>query len=118
MAKKGKREKIKLESTANGARVKTYSSNDGDGHVRNITWTDVEMHDVHDCIVVTDAYKKIDGAKHHVKVSDLHFENVKGDGCGGDTPVSFVCTSSEPCTGIELRDVKMSTDSRVEMSRI
>ena len=76
---KSKREQIKLESTANGARVKTYSSNDGDGHVRNITWTDVEMHDVHDCIVVTDAYKKIDDAKYHVEVSDLHFENVKGD---------------------------------------
>eukprot|EP00039_Didymoeca_costata_P023956 m.8811 g.8811 ORF g.8811 m.8811 type:complete len:400 (-) comp3960_c0_seq1:159-1358(-) len=95
---------ITMHNQENGCRVKTYSSTEGSGHVRNITWENIEMVDSGDCITVNANYKAPPkDPKYFINVSDLTFKNVKGSGC--KSAASFICPSEAPCTGITLDHV-------------
>lgn len=101
--------RITMAHQENGARVKSYSSSEGGGYVRNITWESIVLSDTDDCITVNDAYKKPPpNAKYHIAVNGLTFSNITGSGCGGDADVSFVCPAASPCTGIVLDNVQLS----------
>jgi polygalacturonase len=45
---------IKMVSQQCGCRVKSYSSTEGDGSVRNISWVNITMEDVASCVSVND----------------------------------------------------------------
>jgi polygalacturonase len=45
---------IKMVSQQCGCRVKSYSSTEGDGSVRNISWVNITMENVSSCVSVND----------------------------------------------------------------
>ena len=101
---------ITMKDQENGCRAKSYSSTDGAGFIRNITWSDIQMSGTDKCITVNANYKPPPKQhKHYVKVSDLRFSDISGSGCG--TTAEFVCPESSPCEGIKLDNVQLDGPS-------
>ena len=91
-----------------GCRVKSYITAQR-GSVTNVTWENIEMTNVNQCITVNADYKPAPKEpKAFVNVSGLRFINVRGTGCDGAAPAQFVCPAEAPCMGIELRNVQLS----------
>jgi len=97
----------------NGCRIKTYSNEPG--HVRNITWEKITMHQTAKCITVNAEYKPTPpGAKNFIEVSDVRLIDVEGDGCKIDA--EFICPSQAPCKDVYLNDVHVAGGSNMKCS--
>ncbi|KAL5221006.1 hypothetical protein ABZP36_025719 [Zizania latifolia] len=113
--------------TTNGLRIKTWGSSKL-GYVRGVTFSDSTMSGVDNPIIIDQNYcpdggcgggggggvKRSSGSG--IKISDVKYVNVRGS---SSTPVavSFDCSRSNPCSGITLRDVRLTYQSSMQVAR-
>lgn len=95
---------ITMKNQQNGCRVKTYSNQAG--HVHNVTWQDIKMEGVDQCLTVNANYKP--APKHptdFIDVKGLTFRNVEGTDCRKEP--EFLCPEEAPCRDILIEDVQL-----------
>lgn len=105
-----------MRSQQCGCRIKTYSSDEGNGEVRNITWQDIVMTETEACVTVDASYHPPPPppVRYFINVSDIRLVNVHGSGCGSSShpAAQFNCPAEAPCTGIVLTGVHLDGGSR------
>ncbi|XP_073304367.1 exopolygalacturonase-like [Primulina huaijiensis] len=95
-----------LTGTTNGARIKTYH-NSPVMEATDIVFQDIVMNQVKHPIIIDQHYdskKKPEQSK--VKISDVHFKNIKGTTIS-PLAISLNCSSAVPCENIELADIDL-----------
>ncbi|EAZ14447.1 hypothetical protein OsJ_04368 [Oryza sativa Japonica Group] len=99
--------------TTNGLRIKTWG-NSKRGFVRGVTFSDSTMAGVGNPIIIDQHYcpdggcgGAARGSSSGIKISEVEYADVRGSSA---TPVavSFDCSRSNPCSGIRLRDVRLT----------
>ncbi|PON34761.1 Glycoside hydrolase [Parasponia andersonii] len=100
--------KAKFFETTNGVRIKTWQG--GSGTASNIRFQDIEMHNVHNPIIIDQNYcdrkKAWKEQSSAVQVKDVFYQNIKGTS-SSKVAVKFDCSESFPCEGIVLHDVEL-----------
>ncbi|KAK9921886.1 hypothetical protein M0R45_030380 [Rubus argutus] len=97
----------KLMGTTNGVRIKTWQG--GSGSASNITFENIEMHNVPTPIIIDQNYcdrKKHCKNRSAVQVENVVYKNIKGTSAS-DVALKFDCSKSFPCLGIVLQDIKL-----------
>ncbi|KAF8036819.1 hypothetical protein BT93_C2514 [Corymbia citriodora subsp. variegata] len=96
-----------LTNTTNGVRIKTYP---GEKQLlaSDIIFEDIVMNTVMNPIIINQNYgsKKVTKPS-SVKVSDVHFKNIRGTTVS-EVAVTLLCSSSNPCDPVELSDIDLS----------
>ncbi|KDP34800.1 hypothetical protein JCGZ_10580 [Jatropha curcas] len=99
-----------FSNTTNGARIKTYSDS-GPSNAFGIVYQDIIMNDVKNPIIIDQKYgikdKEAQPSNSKVKVSDVHFKNIKGTSISA-AAVDLQCSSAFPCEGVELSDIDLT----------
>ncbi|KAJ7008268.1 exopolygalacturonase [Populus alba x Populus x berolinensis] len=99
-----------LFNTTNGVRIKSYAASDP-SQAFNITFKDITMDSVKNPIIIDQKYGSRNAAVIHrpsrVKISNVHYQNIKGTSTS-NVAVSFLCSSSVPCQGVELVDIDLA----------
>ncbi|KAH8517305.1 hypothetical protein H0E87_005304 [Populus deltoides] len=95
-----------LFNTTNGVRIKSYAASDP-SQALNITFKDITMDSVKNPIIIDQKYGSRNGAPSRVKISNVHYQNIKGTSTS-DVAVSFSCSSLVPCQGVELVDIDLA----------
>uniref|UniRef100_J3L6M6 Polygalacturonase n=1 Tax=Oryza brachyantha TaxID=4533 RepID=J3L6M6_ORYBR len=96
--------------TTNGLRIKTWGSSKR-GYVRGVTFADATMSAVANPIIIDQHYCPDGGCaagqSSGIKITGVEYAGVRGS---SSTPVavSFDCSRTNPCSGITLRDVKLT----------
>ncbi|XP_042495426.1 exopolygalacturonase-like [Macadamia integrifolia] len=103
-----------LTSTDNGVRIKTWPGSP-DNIVNDVRFEDITMTNVSNPIIINQNYcdkKACDSTPSHVKLSGIHFKNIKGTSFT-KTAVALGCSSGAPCEQVELVDIdlKPATDA-------
>ncbi|KAL8096634.1 hypothetical protein AgCh_037564 [Apium graveolens] len=104
-------QKCKMSSTENGVRIKTWTSSIPVS-VADVTFQDIVMDKAQNPIIIDQEYC---GGRHdctgssHVQVKDVKFIRVKGTS-SSEIAVNLNCSTSKPCSGIELNDINLSLD--------
>ncbi|XP_062173708.1 polygalacturonase-like [Alnus glutinosa] len=97
-----------LSKTTNGVRIKTWQG--GSGHAKNITFQNIEMHNVKNPIIINQYYCDRKGScldqASAVKVSNVVYKNITGISASEEA-INFKCSKSVPCQGILLEDVNL-----------
>ncbi|KAM3336177.1 hypothetical protein ACQJBY_030261 [Aegilops geniculata] len=99
-----------LTGTTNGLRIKTWAMPNS-GFVKNVSFSRVTMNRVANPILVDQNYcpRNVDcpGNSSGVRISDLSYTDIKGSSA---TPVAvkFNCSSTNPCSGIKLRNIRLT----------
>ncbi|TVT98287.1 hypothetical protein EJB05_56419 [Eragrostis curvula] len=101
-----------LKGTTNGVRIKSYEDAESVITASHLTFENIRMEDVANPIIIDQYYcpeKVCPGKKSstsHVVVKDVVFRNITGT---SSTPeaVSLLCSENQPCSGVELIDVKV-----------
>ncbi|KAH8517304.1 hypothetical protein H0E87_005303 [Populus deltoides] len=76
-----------LFNTTNGVRIKSYAASDP-SQALNITFKDITMDSVKNPIIIDQKYGSRNGAPSRVKISNVHYQNIKGTSTS-DVAVSF-----------------------------
>ncbi|KAL3525066.1 hypothetical protein ACH5RR_013438 [Cinchona calisaya] len=98
-----------FSKTQNGVRVKSWAK-PSDGYARNLLFQNLIMRNVAYPIIIDQMYCPDNTCPHQssgVKVSRVMYKNIKGTSAT-QTAVKFDCSSSNPCTGITLQDIKLT----------
>ncbi|XP_011006467.1 PREDICTED: exopolygalacturonase clone GBGE184-like [Populus euphratica] len=95
-----------LFNTTNGVRIKSYAASDP-SQALNITFKDITMDSVKNPIIIDQKYGSRNGAPSRVKISNVHYQNIKGTSTS-NVAVSFLCSSLVPCQGVELVDIDLA----------
>ncbi|XP_073263805.1 exopolygalacturonase clone GBGE184 [Populus alba] len=95
-----------LFNTTNGVRIKSYAASDP-SQAFNITFKDITMDSVKNPIIIDQKYGSRNAAPSRVKISNVHYQNIKGTSTS-NVAVSFLCSSSVPCQGVELVDIDLA----------
>ncbi|XP_052176185.1 polygalacturonase-like [Diospyros lotus] len=94
----------------NGVRIKTWAR-PSKAFVRGITFQNLVMRNAKNPIIIDQNYcpdnQGCPGQSSGVKISGVTYKNIQGTSA---TPVAveFDCSSSNPCSGIKLQDVKLT----------
>lgn len=98
-----------LTGTDNGVRIKSWQG--GKGLAMNITFDDIIMEDVKNPIVVDQFYCDQKGEcpeqKEAVRIKDVVYRDIIGTSAT-QMGMSFKCSSSIPCEGIQLENVELT----------
>ncbi|XP_030454939.1 exopolygalacturonase-like [Syzygium oleosum] len=96
-----------LTNTTNGVRIKTYPGA-RQLHASDIIFEDIVLNNVKNPIIIDQNYGSHKVIKpSSVKVSDVHFKNIRGTTIS-DLAVLLSCSSSNPCDQVELSDINLS----------
>ncbi|KAK4780700.1 hypothetical protein SAY87_016806 [Trapa incisa] len=96
-----------LTGTTNGARIKTFPGPIAI-QASDIIFDGITMKDVANPIIIDQNYGvKNSATPSSVKVTDIHFRNIKGTTIT-DEAVSLVCSSLKPCDAIEMADIDLT----------
>ncbi|KAJ6940924.1 exopolygalacturonase [Populus alba x Populus x berolinensis] len=100
--------KYKNEEDVSGivVRIKSYTASDP-SQAFNITFKDITMDSVKNPIIIDQKYGSRNAAPSRVKISNVHYQNIKGT-TTSNVAVSFLCSSSVPCQGVELVDIDLA----------
>ncbi|CAH9123763.1 unnamed protein product, partial [Cuscuta epithymum] len=100
-----------LTRTTNGVRIKTWAG--GSGSAQNITFENIDMHDVENPIIINQNYCDLKDkpcstqpASTAVEVKEVRYENISGSS-GTEVAVVFNCSMPHPCQGIVMRNVSL-----------
>ncbi|KAL2507623.1 Pectin lyase-like superfamily protein [Forsythia ovata] len=100
------------QELTNGARIKTYHASPS-LEASGIIYKDIIVTDVQNPIIIDQHY---DSKKNHeeskVKISDVHFINIKGTTVS-KIPVALNCSETVPCEGVELVDIDLTPSGSV-----
>ncbi|KAK9136611.1 hypothetical protein Sjap_007205 [Stephania japonica] len=97
-----------IKNSDNGVRIKTWQG--GTGSVAGITFEDIQMENVRNCIIIDQYYCFFKGCRNQtsaVYVSDVSYKNIKGTYDVRSPPMHFACSDAVPCTNITLSDVEL-----------
>ncbi|KAL2507465.1 Polygalacturonase QRT2 [Forsythia ovata] len=105
-----------LSSTKNGVRIKTWQG--GSGYARNITFQNIEMHNVFNPIIINQNYcDKLDESckeqKSAVQVMDVVYNNIRGTSAS-EVAIKLECSDTVPCRGIVLENINLSRQGEGE----
>ncbi|KAJ0034079.1 hypothetical protein Pint_26349 [Pistacia integerrima] len=96
--------------TENGVRIKTWAR-PSNGFAKNINFQNIIMKNAYNPIIIDQYYcpghKGCPNQRSGVKISGVTYKNIKGTSAT-KVAVNFDCSSSNPCTGIELQDINLS----------
>ncbi|THU73780.1 hypothetical protein C4D60_Mb04t26460 [Musa balbisiana] len=100
----------KLIGTMNGVRVNTWANSPVKTSAINMTFENLLMRDVGNPIVIDQTYcpyaKCDNSASSKVKLSDVHFRNIKGT-TTSPVAVTLKCSKGMPCEKLSLHDVNL-----------
>ncbi|KAE8038574.1 hypothetical protein FH972_011071 [Carpinus fangiana] len=99
-----------LTETTNGLRIKTWQG--GSGYAKNITFQNVEMHNVRNPIIINQFYcdKKEPSCSEQasaVEISNIVYKNITGISVSEEA-INFKCSKTFPCHEIWLEDVNLA----------
>ncbi|KAL0432856.1 UNVERIFIED_CONTAM: Polygalacturonase [Sesamum latifolium] len=95
--------------TENGVRVKSWARPSG-GYAQNLNFKNLIMRNVANPIIIDQQYCPDYSCPHQrsgVRVSQVTYKNIKGTS-STQTAMTFRCSSSNPCSGIKLQDIKLT----------
>ncbi|XP_034598150.1 polygalacturonase [Setaria viridis] len=99
--------------TENGLRIKTWGRAAVEGaYVRGVVFEHAFMHDVRNPIIIDQNYCPNHICPHQssaVKISDVRYTDIRGSSAS-QVAVKFDCSATNPCSGIGLRDIKLTLD--------
>ncbi|AES90057.2 polygalacturonase [Medicago truncatula] len=106
---------VTFTGTQNGVRIKSWGR-PSNGFVRNIFFQDAIMVNVQNPIVIDQNYcpnnKGCPGQASGIKVSGVTYQNIHGTSAT-QVAVKFDCSSKYPCSGIKMKDVKLTYKNQV-----
>ncbi|KAK9147111.1 hypothetical protein Sjap_007014 [Stephania japonica] len=97
-----------IKNSDNGVRIKTWQG--GMGSVAGISFENIQMENVRNCIIVDQYYCLSKGCRNEtsaVYVSDISYKNIKGTYDVRNPPIHFACSDAVPCTNIMLSEVEL-----------
>ncbi|XP_010277789.1 PREDICTED: polygalacturonase-like [Nelumbo nucifera] len=97
--------------TDNGVRIKSWAK-PSNGFVRGVLYQNLIMNNAKNPIIIDQIYCPDNNCPNKVqnsgvKISQVTYQNIRGTSAT-QVAVNFVCSSSNPCTGIRLQDVKLT----------
>ncbi|GMH14124.1 hypothetical protein Nepgr_015965 [Nepenthes gracilis] len=101
--------KCMFTNTMNGVRIKTWATNNP-GSVSYITFKDIAINSAYNPIVIDQNYCPLNNCpkgNSHVQIGNVKFTNVTGTSMT-NAVVNLQCSGSNPCTNIELTDIRMT----------
>ncbi|XP_065859528.1 exopolygalacturonase-like [Euphorbia lathyris] len=98
-------ENCTMNSTDNGARIKTYAGS-LPSVAQNITFKDITMTNVSNPILIDQSYGKKSKEPSKVQISNAQFINIKGT-TPTDNAVDIQCSKAVPCQGIRLSSINL-----------
>ncbi|KAL0540576.1 hypothetical protein IC582_020584 [Cucumis melo] len=100
-----------LTGTTNGLRIKTWPASPAAGVASDMHYEDVVMNNVMNPILIDQEYCPYNQCNKQVpskvKISKVSFKNIRGTS-GNAAAVTLVCSSSNPCDGVELADIDLT----------
>lgn len=101
---------VTFTGSQNGVRIKSWARA-STGFARGILFQHILMVDVQNPIIIDQNYcpdnKNCPGQVSGVKVSDVTYQDIHGTSAT-EVAVKFDCSSKNPCSGINLKDVKLT----------
>ncbi|GLT89341.1 hypothetical protein SLE2022_073270 [Rubroshorea leprosula] len=101
---------VTFTGTQNGLRIKSWAR-PSSGFAKSILFQHAVMTNVDNPIVIDQNYcpdhKNCPNKASGVKVSDVTYQDIHGTSAT-EVAVKFDCSSTTPCTGIKLEDIKLS----------
>ncbi|XP_021752147.1 polygalacturonase-like [Chenopodium quinoa] len=104
--------------TTNGVRIKSWAR-PSNSFVRGITFRNLNMYNVYNPIIIDQKYCPNNQCPHQnsgVKISNIKYINVKGVSRTKEA-IIFTCSPSNPCTGIKLKDVRLTFGNKPAISK-
>jgi len=95
-----------LTGTTNGARIKTYAGS-APSAASNIIFDNLVMNNVENPIIIDQFYGSNSKQPSQVKLSDIHFTNIKGTSATPEA-VTLKCSSAAPCAQVELTNINLT----------
>ncbi|VFQ81442.1 unnamed protein product [Cuscuta campestris] len=97
-----------LRGTTNGARIKTFRASPK-LEAASITFEDLIMQNVTNPIIIDQDYSSKDKIEpSNVKLSDVHFRNIRGTAAIKNPAITLTCSQAYPCDGVELSDIDIA----------
>ncbi|CAH9081586.1 unnamed protein product [Cuscuta europaea] len=97
-----------LIGTTNGARIKTYRASPK-LEATGITFEDIIMQNVSNPVIIDQDYSSKDRIEpSNVKLSDVHFRNIRGTAAIKNPAIALTCSQAFPCEGVELEDIDIA----------
>jgi len=94
-----------LINTDNGVRIKTKAGSVG-GQATGIIFQDIIMKDVRNPIIINQNYESSKGKSSLVKISDVHFINIRGT-TSSNVGVNLLCSHQNPCQNVQLANIDL-----------
>ncbi|KAF2312700.1 hypothetical protein GH714_039686 [Hevea brasiliensis] len=97
-----------IRDSDNGVRIKTWQG--GTGSVSGISFQDIQMENVRNCMIIDQYYCMSKGCRNQtsaVYVTDISYRNIKGTYDVRTPPIHFACSDTVPCTKITLSEVEL-----------
>ncbi|XP_058740187.1 polygalacturonase-like [Vicia villosa] len=109
---------VRFTDTQNGVRIKSWGR-PSNGIVRNVLYQDVLMVNVQNPIVIDQNYcpyyTGCPGQASGIKISDVTYQDIYGTSAT-KVAVKFDCSSMYPCSGIKLKDVRLTYNNQVALA--
>ncbi|MCL7047991.1 hypothetical protein MKW94_028332 [Papaver nudicaule] len=99
---------VHMKDSDNGVRIKTWQG--GSGSVSGVTFQDIEMDNVRNCIIVDQYYclsEECNNKTSAVFINDISYINIKGTYDVITKPVHFACSDTVPCMNITMSQVNL-----------
>ncbi|KAM7254089.1 hypothetical protein ACFE04_031771 [Oxalis oulophora] len=97
-----------LTGSHNGVRIKSFPG--GRGYAKNIWFTDIELHDSGNPIIIDQFYSlplSIPNGSTDVEISDVHYVGIRGTSIN-DTSINLKCSKTVGCKDIHLTDINIT----------
>ncbi|XP_010276517.1 PREDICTED: polygalacturonase At1g48100-like [Nelumbo nucifera] len=97
-----------IRNSDNGVRIKTWQG--GMGSVSAISFENIQMENVRNCIIVDQYYCFTKGCLNQtsaVLVTNVSYKNIKGTYDVRSPPIHFACSDTVACTNITLSEVEL-----------
>lgn len=106
---------VQFSGTQNGVRIKSWAR-PSTGFVTNILFQHVVMTHVRNPIIIDQNYcpnhQSCPNQESGVKISDVTYQDIHGISAT-QVALKLDCSSTNPCTGITLEDVKLTYNNKV-----
>ncbi|CAL5415215.1 hypothetical protein CsSME_00032963 [Camellia sinensis var. sinensis] len=97
-----------IKDSDNGVRIKTWQG--GTGSVSGISFENIEMNNVRNCIIIDQYYCLTKACRNQtsaVYLTDVSYRNIKGTYDVHSPPIHFACSDTVPCTNITMSEVEL-----------
>ncbi|KAK9287814.1 hypothetical protein L1049_016256 [Liquidambar formosana] len=99
---------VLIKESDNGVRIKTWQG--GTGSVHGISFENIEMQNVRNCMIIDQYYCLSKGCRNQtaaVYLTDVKYRNIKGTYDVRSPPIHFACSDAVACTNITLSEVEL-----------